>query len=67
VREVATPRAADLLRLLVGEEATAQETPTEPIAIIETVIDDSSPQLIAYVSELLLEAGAWDVYRVACK
>jgi uncharacterized protein (TIGR00299 family) protein len=59
-----TPRQPNLLRLLVGEEATAQETPTEPIAIIETVIDDSSPQLIAYVSELLLEAGAWDVYRV---
>ena len=31
---------------------------------METVIDDSSPQLIAYVSEVLLEAGAWDVYRV---
>ena len=31
---------------------------------METVIDDSSPQLIAYVSELLLEAGAWDVYRI---
>ncbi len=33
--------------------------------MIETVIDDSTPQLLAYVSELLLEAGAWDVYRVA--
>ena len=33
--------------------------------MIETVIDDSSPQLLAYVSELLLEAGAWDVYRAA--
>ena len=31
---------------------------------METVIDDSSPQIVAYVSELLLEAGAWDVYRV---
>jgi uncharacterized protein (TIGR00299 family) protein len=59
-----TPGQPNLVRLLVGEEATAHETPTEPIAIIETVIDDSSPQLIAYVSELLLEAGAWDVYRV---
>ncbi|MGO9435493.1 MAG: nickel pincer cofactor biosynthesis protein LarC [Terracidiphilus sp.] len=59
-----TPGQPNLVRLLVGEEVTAQETPTEPIAIIETVIDDSSPQLIAYVSELLLEAGAWDVYRV---
>ena len=37
----------------------------EPIAVIETVIDDAKPQLLAYVSELLLEAGAWDVYRVA--
>ncbi len=38
---------------------------TESIAVIETVIDDSTPQLLAYVSELLLEAGAWDVYRAA--
>ena len=52
----------NLLRLLVGEEA-ALGLGVEPIAVIETVIDDSSPQLLAYVSELLLEAGAWDVYR----
>ena len=59
-----TPGQPNLVRLLVGEES-AQEIHEEPIAIIETVIDDSSPQLLAYVSELLLEAGAWDVYRVA--
>jgi uncharacterized protein (TIGR00299 family) protein len=59
-----TPGQPNLLRLLVGEEIT-QDNSVEPIAIIETVIDDSSPQLVAYVSELLLEAGAWDVYRVA--
>ena len=52
----------NMLRLLVGE-STEQET-TEQIAVMETVIDDSSPQIVAYVSELLLEAGAWDVYRV---
>jgi len=57
-----TPGQANLLRLLVGEEAE-QHSATEPIAIVETVIDDSTPQLIAYVSEVLLEAGAWDVYR----
>ncbi len=57
-----TPGQPNLLRLLVGEE-TVQEIGVEPIAIIESVIDDSSPQLLAYVSELLLEAGAWDVYR----
>ena len=39
--------------------------PVEPIAVIETVIDDSNPQVLAYVSELLLEAGAWDVFRAA--
>jgi uncharacterized protein (DUF111 family) len=59
-----TPGQPNLLRVLVGEEA-AGESAAEPIAIMETVIDDSSPQLIAYVSELLLEAGAWDVYRSA--
>jgi len=58
-----TPGQPNLLRLLVGEEAAQPSTP-EPIAILETVIDDSSPQLIAYVSELLLEAGAWDVYHI---
>ncbi|MBS1801890.1 MAG: nickel pincer cofactor biosynthesis protein LarC [Acidobacteria bacterium] len=58
-----TPGQPNLLRLLVGEDA-AQPNTAESIAIMETVIDDSSPQLIAYVSELLLEAGAWDVYRI---
>jgi hypothetical protein len=53
----------NVLRLLVGEDEKS-ENPAEAIAIMETVIDDSSPQLIAYVSELLLEAGAWDVYRI---
>jgi len=53
----------NLLRLLVGEESS--DAVTESIAVIETVIDDSNPQLLAYVSEKLLEAGAWDVYRVS--
>ena len=56
-----TPGEPNLLRLLVGE--TDEASAEEPIAVIETVIDDSTPQLLAYVSELLLEAGAWDVYR----
>ena len=53
----------NLLRLLIGEESSSAAT--ESIAVIETVIDDSNPQLLAYVSEKLLEAGAWDVYRVS--
>jgi uncharacterized protein (TIGR00299 family) protein len=60
-----TPGQPNLVRLLIGEAAASGDASVEPIAIIETVIDDSSPQLLAYVSDLLLEAGAWDVYRVA--
>ncbi len=62
-----TPGEPNLLRLLVGEltEKAAEHSAVEPIAVIETVIDDSNPQVLAYVSELLLEAGAWDVFRAA--
>ena len=61
-----TPEQPNLLRLLIGEaeeQAAVGEPAAEPIVITEAVIDDSTPQLLAYVSELLLEAGAWDVYR----
>jgi len=58
-----TPGQPNLVRVLIGE--AAEEIVPEPMAIVETVIDDSTPQVIAYVSELLLEAGAWDVYRVS--
>ncbi|MGA2649080.1 MAG: nickel pincer cofactor biosynthesis protein LarC [Terracidiphilus sp.] len=54
----------NLLRLLVGEESE-QPARDESIAVIETVVDDSTPQVLAYVSELLLAAGAWDVYRAS--
>jgi uncharacterized protein (DUF111 family) len=58
-----TPGQPNLLRLLIGEESS--DAATESIAVIETVIDDCNPQVLAYVSEKLLEAGAWDVYRVS--
>ena len=61
-----TPGEPNLLRIVVGE---TEEKPVaqvdEPIAVISTVIDDSTPQVLAYVSELLLAAGAWDVYRAS--
>jgi uncharacterized protein (TIGR00299 family) protein len=67
-----TPGQPNLLRIIVGDEtapdqAAAQpnaDSNVEPIAILETVIDDSTPQLLAYVSDLLLQSGAWDVYRI---
>jgi uncharacterized protein (TIGR00299 family) protein len=59
-----TPGEPNLLRVLVGESAeSAPAHNAEPIAVLETVIDDSSPQLLGYISEVLLAAGAWDVYR----
>ncbi len=59
-----TPGEPNLVRLIVGEAESAAEA-TEPIAVLEAVIDDSTPQLLAYASELLLAAGAWDVYRTS--
>jgi hypothetical protein len=53
----------NLLRLLIGEESS--DAAADSIAVIETVIDDSNPQVLAYVSEKLLAAGAWDVYRAS--
>lgn len=61
------PGEPNLVRLLVGENSApeqAETASTEQIVILECVIDDSTPQLLAYVSELLLEGGAWDVYRI---
>jgi uncharacterized protein (TIGR00299 family) protein len=55
----------NLLRLLVGEQEAARLDESESIAVIETVIDDCNPQVLAYVSDLLLDAGALDVYRLA--
>ena len=46
-----TPGQPNLLRLLVGEEEAAETAAAESIAVIETVIDDSNPQVLAYVSE----------------
>ncbi len=59
-----TPGEPNLLRLIVGEAESGAEA-TEPIGVLEAVIDDSTPQILAYASELLLAAGAWDVYRTS--
>ena len=66
-----TPGQPNLLRILIGEEVgeeseqLASDQSAQSIAVIETVIDDSTPQILAYVSEQLLAAGAWDVYRAS--
>lgn len=51
----------NVMRLDVCE--SADDTATEFVAVIETDIDDANPQLISYLSDKLLDAGALDVYR----
>jgi len=52
------PDQANVLRVLVGEATGATEATT--VYVIEANIDDSSPQVLGYAVERLLEAGALD-------
>ena len=58
-----TPGEPNLLRILVGDADEANEPASEPIAVIEATIDDANPQILGYAGDLLLAAGAWDVFR----
>jgi hypothetical protein len=53
------PGQANVLRVLLGEPATAGEAPH--VTVIEAHIDDLNPQVLAYAAERLMEAGALDV------
>ncbi len=53
------PEHANVLRVLVGDTTDAQESTS--VAVLEANIDDSSPQVLGYAMERLLEAGALDV------
>ncbi len=53
------PSQANVLRVLIGERTKASEAVS--VTIIEANIDDSTPQLLGYAMERLLEAGALDV------
>ena len=58
-RELVIP---NLLRVLVGEATEPAGVATDTVTVIETTIDDMSPQLYEPLMERLFEAGALDVY-----
>jgi uncharacterized protein (DUF111 family) len=55
----------NLLRLMIGtDESTASGYETDTIAVLESNLDDVSPELIGYCTERLFAAGALDVFVV---
>ena len=50
----------NLLRVVWGE--TIEATPSVSVTVIETNIDDTSPEVMGYVMDKLFEAGAKDVF-----
>jgi pyridinium-3,5-bisthiocarboxylic acid mononucleotide nickel chelatase len=65
------PEKANVMRLLIGEResgAAAENVHGEsdaPITVIETNVDDMSPQIYGYFVERALAAGALDVFSTA--
>ncbi len=54
----------NLLRVLLGEAADHDEADADEITVLETNLDDASPELVGHCTERLLDEGALDVYAV---
>ena len=54
------PKLPNVISIWIGEDETSLEQ--NAVSILETNIDDSTPELIGYVSEKLLNSGALDVW-----
>jgi pyridinium-3,5-bisthiocarboxylic acid mononucleotide nickel chelatase len=61
------PGQPNVLRLVVGDATVPGVQTNDPlkerVGIIETTIDDATPEVLSYVADCLLAAGASDVYR----
>jgi len=60
------PGHANVLRLTIGEAHPefAANTSQETISVLEANLDDLNPQVVGYVIERLLDAGALDTFAV---
>src|SRR6202047_1866067 len=58
---------ANVLRILIGENASRDAGAhwDSPVSVIETNLDDMSPQIYGYLAEKALAAGALDVFSTA--
>ncbi|HTV58274.1 MAG TPA: nickel pincer cofactor biosynthesis protein LarC [Verrucomicrobiae bacterium] len=61
------PEKPNVLRLLIGERQGVEgsEGWDAPVTVIETNLDDMSPQIFGYLIEKALELGALDVFSAA--
>lgn len=58
---------ANVLRILIGESAASEagEHWDAPVSVIETNLDDMSPQIYGYLVDRVLAAGALDVFSTS--
>jgi len=64
-RDLAT--RPNVLRAILGEVATGQNQPehdweTDTVAVLESNIDDATPEMLAYFADQMFAAGALDVF-----
>lgn len=55
---------ANVLRLIIGE-TTGVATAGDTVMLLETNLDDTTPEILGYTKRLLLAAGALDVYSAS--
>jgi pyridinium-3,5-bisthiocarboxylic acid mononucleotide nickel chelatase len=64
------PEQANILRVMVGElrerAVTEMVVEADRVVVLETNIDDSTPEQIADCASRLMEAGALDVFQIPC-
>lgn len=54
----------NIMRLLIGEAAGAENECSDSVAVLEAQVDDATGQTIAFALEQILSAGALDAYIV---